>query len=51
MVDQVGTTWQVSVWRACRALPIDLPLPFQADRTGVLMNRIKQIADPRVDRA
>jgi putative transposase len=51
MVDQVRTTWQVSIRRACRALPVDRSTyHYRSKRTGqaVLMKRIKEIAETRV---
>ena len=47
MVDHVRTVWQVSIRRACQALPVDRSTyHYRSKRTGqaVLMKRIKEIA-------
>jgi len=51
MVDHVRGAWQVSIRRACRALPVDRSTyHYRSKRTGqaVLMKRIKEIAETRV---
>lgn len=51
MVDEVRVVWQVSIRRACRALPLDRSTyHYRSKRTGqaVLMKRIKEIAETRV---
>ncbi len=51
MVDHVRGTWQVSIRRACRAVPVDRSTyHYRSKRTGqaALMNRIKEIAETRV---
>jgi putative transposase len=51
MVDHVRAAWQVSIRRACRALPVDRSTyHYRSKRTGqaVLMKRIKEIAETRV---
>ena len=51
MVDHVRAAWQVSIRRACRALPVDRSTyHYRSRRTGqaVLMKRIKEIAETRV---
>ncbi len=51
MVDYVRGAWQVSIRRACQALPIDRSTyHYGSKRTGqaVLMKRIKGIAETRV---
>jgi putative transposase len=51
MVDHVRTAWQVSIRRACQALPVDRSTyHYRSKRTGqaVLMKRIKEIAETRV---
>ena len=51
MVDRVRTGWQVSIRRACRALPVDRSTyHYRSKRTGQapLMKRIKEIAETRV---
>jgi putative transposase len=51
MVDHVRGAWQVSIRRACRALPVDRSTyHYRSKRTGqaVLMKQIKEIAETRV---
>jgi putative transposase len=51
MVDHVWTAWQVSIRRACLALPVERSTyHYRSRRTGqaVLMKRIKEIAETRV---
>jgi len=51
MVDDVRTAWQVSIRRACLALPVERSTyHYRSRRTGqaVLMKRIKEIAETRV---
>jgi putative transposase len=51
MVDHVRRVWQVSIRRACQALPVDRSTyHYRSKRTGqaVLMKRIKEIAETRV---
>ena len=51
LVDEVRTVWQVSIRRACRALPVDRSsYHYRSKRSGqaVLMKRIKEIAETRV---
>jgi putative transposase len=51
MVDHVRTEWQVSIRRACLALPVERSTyHYRSRRTGqaVLMKRIKEIAETRV---
>ena len=51
MVDHVRAAWQVSIRRACRALPVDRSsYHYRSKRTGQapLMQRIKEIAETRV---
>jgi transposase InsO family protein len=51
MVDEVRRVWQVSIRRACLALPVDRSTyHYRSKRTGqaVLMKRIKEIAETRV---
>ena len=51
MVDHVRDAWQVSIRRACQALPVDRSTyHYRSKRTGqaVLMKRIKEIAETRV---
>jgi transposase InsO family protein len=51
IVDHVRGAWQVSIRRACRALPVDRSTyHYRSKRTGqaVLMKRIKEIAETRV---
>ena len=51
VVDHVRTTWQVSIRRACRALPVDRSTyHYRSRRTGQapLMKRIKEISASRV---
>ena len=51
MVDHTRATWQVSIRRACRALPVDRSTyhyrPRRPEQAG-LRNRIKEIAETRV---
>jgi putative transposase len=51
MVDHVRDVWQVSIRRACQALPVDRSTyHYRSKRTGqaVLMKRIREIAETRV---
>jgi len=51
MVDEVRAVWQVSIRRACQALPVDRSTyHYRSKRTGqaILMKRIKAIAETRV---
>lgn len=51
MVDEVRQVWQVSIRRACQALPVDRSTyHYRSKRSGqaVLMKRIKEIAETRV---
>jgi putative transposase len=51
MVDHVRTAWQVSIRRACRAVPVDRSTyHYRSKRPGQapLSNRIKEIAEARV---
>ena len=51
MVDEVRAVWQVSIRRACQALPVDRSTyHHRSKRTGqaILMKRIKAIAETRV---
>ena len=51
MVDQARTTWQVSIRRTCRALPVDRSTYHYRSRRpeqAGLRNRIKEIAETRV---
>ena len=51
MVDHVRAAWQVSIRRACLALPVERSTyHYRSRRTGqaVLMKRIKEIAETRV---
>ena len=51
MVDHVRTTWQVSIRRACQAVPAcRATYHYRSRRTGqaLLMKRIKEIAETRV---
>ena len=51
MVDEVRAVWQVSIRRACQALPVDRSTyHYRSKRAGqaVLMKRIKEIAETRV---
>ncbi len=51
MVDEVRAVWQVSIRRACGALPVDRSTyHYRSKRTGqaILMKRIKEIAETRV---
>jgi len=51
MVDEVRRVWQVSIRRACHALPVDRSTyHYRSKRAGqaVLMKRIKEIAETRV---
>jgi putative transposase len=51
IVDEVRAVWQVSIRRACQAVPIDRSsYHYRSKRTGqaVLMKRIKEIAETRV---
>jgi len=51
MVDHVRTTWQVSIRRACRALPVERSnhhYRFRRAKQAPLSKRIKEIADTRV---
>ena len=51
MVDDVRRVWQVSIRRACHALPVDRSsYHYRSKRSGqaVLMKRIKEIAETRV---
>ena len=51
MVDHARATWQVSIRRACRALPVDRSTyHYRSRRTGQarLQKRIKEIAETRV---
>src|SRR5215469_14601503 len=51
MVDEVRRVWQVSIRRACQALPVDRSTyHYRSKRSGqaVLMRRIKEIAETRV---
>jgi putative transposase len=51
MVDHVRAVWQVSIRRACLALPVERSTyHYRSRRTGqaVLMKRIKEIAETRV---
>ena len=51
MVDHVRAAWQVSIRRACLALPVDRSTyHYRSRRTGqaALMKRIKEIAETRV---
>jgi putative transposase len=51
MVDHARAEWQVSIRRACRALPVERSTyhyrPRRAERAG-LRKRIKEIAETRV---
>ena len=51
MVDRTRVTWQVSIRRACRALPVDRSTyhyrPRRPEQAG-LRNKIKEIAETRV---
>jgi len=51
MVDHARVTWQVSIRRACRALPVDGSThqyrPRRPEQAG-LRKRIKEIAETRV---
>ena len=51
MVDEIRRAWQVSIRRACEALPVDRSsYHYRSKRSGqaVLMKRIKEIAETRV---
>ena len=51
MVDDIRRAWQVSIRRACQALPVDRSTyHYRPKRSGqaVLMKRIKEIAETRV---
>lgn len=51
MVDHVRGVWQVSIRRACQAVPVDRSTyHYRSKRTGQapLMKRIKEIAETRV---
>ena len=51
MVDHVRGAWQVSIRRACRAVPVDRSTyHYRSKRAGraPLMNRIKEIAETQV---
>jgi putative transposase len=51
MVDHVRVAWQVSIRRACRAVPVDRSTyHYRSKRTGQapLIKRIKEIAETRV---
>ena len=51
MVDQVRTVWQVSIRRACRAVPVDRSTyHYRSKRAGQapLVKRIREIAETRV---
>lgn len=51
MVDEVRAVWQLSIRRACQALPVDRSTyHYRSKRAGqaVLMKRIKEIAETRV---
>jgi putative transposase len=51
MVDHTRTTWQVSIRRACRALPVDRSTYHYRSRRpeqAGLRKRIKEIAETRV---
>src|SRR5215469_12830345 len=51
VVDHVRTAWQVSIRRACRAVPVDRSTyHYRSKRTGQapLSKRIKEIAETRV---
>jgi putative transposase len=51
LVDEVRSVWQVSIRRACQALPVDRSTyHYRCKRTGqaILMKRIKEIAETRV---
>lgn len=51
MVDHVRATWQVSIRRACRALPVERSTyHYRSRRTGQasLIKRIKEIAETRM---
>ena len=51
MIDEVRHVWQVSIRRACQALPVDRSsYHYRSKRSGqaVLMKRIKEIAETRV---
>jgi putative transposase len=51
MVDHIRRAWQVSIRRACQALPVDRSTyHYRSKRSGqaVLMKRIKEIAETRV---
>jgi len=51
MVDHARATWQVSIGRACRALPVDRSTDHYRSRRpeqAGLRRRIKEIAETRV---
>jgi putative transposase len=51
MVDEVRAVWQVSIRRACQALPVDRSTyHYRSKRTGqaIVMKRVKAIAETRV---
>jgi putative transposase len=51
MADEVREVWQVSIRRACQALPVDRSTyHYRSKRTGqaILIKRIREIADTRV---
>src|SRR5207248_947753 len=51
LVDEVRSVWQVSIRRACQALPVDRSTyHYRCKRTGqaMMMKRIKEIAETRV---
>src|SRR5438552_259799 len=51
LVDEVRSVWQVSIRRACQALPVDRSTyHYRCKRTGqaILMKRINEIAETRV---
>ena len=51
MVDHVRATWQVSIRRACRALPVERSTyHYRSRRIGQahLIKRIKEIAETRM---
>src|SRR5438045_2473451 len=48
MVDEVRSVWQISIRRACQALPVDRSTyHYRSKRTGqaILMKRIKEIPE------
>ena len=51
LVDEVRAVWQISIRRACQALPVDRSTyHYRSKRSGqaILMKRIKAIAETRV---